>query len=166
MMSKLKPHFLCLVKAGRFPALVFFIHCVLSIGFKAYDRLTWLDVPMHVLGGAAIAYFIDIGIEHLDRLDVVRVGNRQAAVIMVFGLVAASTVVWEFAEFIADAFFNAGAQRSVANVMKDQFMGLVGGITYIGFFSKVAGGALTRASGTRLSEDPAAFAAERKRNEL
>jgi hypothetical protein len=26
------------IRAGRFPALVFLVHCVLSPGFNAYDR--------------------------------------------------------------------------------------------------------------------------------
>ena len=134
--SNLKPHFAFLVRAGWFPSIIFFIHCVLSLGFNAYDRLTWLDVIMHFLGGVAIAYFFDQSIEHLDRLGVMRVGGTMASLVMIIGLVAMSTVVWEFMEFLADTFFDAGSQRGVANVMKDQFLGLVGGIAYVGFFMR------------------------------
>jgi hypothetical protein len=92
---------------------------------------------MHLLGGIAIAYFFDISIEYWVRLGTVHIGSRQAALIMVFGLVATSTVVWEIAEFLADTLFHVGAQKGLGDTMKDQFMGLVGGITYIKFFSKI-----------------------------
>lgn len=121
-----------LLRAGTFPWLVFAIHCVLSLGFNAYERLDWLDVIMHFLGGAAIADFFFQIIGHLDRQGIMRAGGKAAVCLMVFGLTAASTVIWEFAEFLADAFFNAGSQPGVANTMKDQFMGLIGGIAYLG----------------------------------
>lgn len=119
------------IKAGWFPCLVFAMHCILSLGFNAYDRVTWLDIPMHLLGGVAIARFFDVTIEHLHRAGIVRVGSKRASLIMIFGMVALSTVVWEFAEFIADTFFNAGAQRGIANAMKDQLNGLIGGLAYL-----------------------------------
>lgn len=133
MRTGLREHLPFMIDAGWLPSLVFAVHCVLSLAFHAYDRVPSLDVPMHVFGGLAIAYFFHVVVAYGDRLGVVRVGSRRAAMIMVFGLVAAATVVWEFAEFLGDYFFHLGAQPSVANTMKDQFMGLVGGIAYIGF---------------------------------
>lgn len=121
-------------KAGWFPGLVFAAHCVLSLGFHAYDRFVWLDVVMHLLGGVAIAYFFDALVANLDQLGVLRLGDRRTTLVMVFGLVAVAALGWEFAEFAADALFSAGAQRSLANTMKDQFMGLTGGLVYVGFF--------------------------------
>ncbi len=69
-------------------------------------------------------------------MGVIRVEDRLVAGALIFGLVAASAVLWEFAEFFADTFFQAGAQRSIANVMKDQFMGLMGAIAYIGLIQR------------------------------
>ncbi len=135
-MTDWKRQFLLLLKAGRPPILVFLIHCVFSLGFSAYDRLPRLDVVMHIAGGAAIAAFFKAGIEHLNRMGVIRVEDRLVAGALIFGLVAASAVLWEFAEFFADTFFQAGAQRSIANVMKDQFMGLMGAIAYIGLIQR------------------------------
>lgn len=86
---------------------------------------------MHLLGGAVIAYFFDTVIDYADRRGIVHVGGRGAARIMVFGLVAASVVVWEFAEFTADTLFHAGAQCGLADTMKDQLLGLIGGIACI-----------------------------------
>ncbi|MCR4295183.1 MAG: hypothetical protein NUW21_06585 [Elusimicrobia bacterium] len=131
MRSKLKEHLPFLVDAGWPPSLVFAAHCLLSLAFNAYDQMPSLDVPMHLLGGLAIAYFFHAFIRYGDRLGLVRVGSRRAEMIMVFGLVAAATVVWELAEFLADHYFHLGAQPSVANTMKDQLMGLVGGAGYI-----------------------------------
>lgn len=124
-----------MVNAGWFPSLIFLFHCVLSLGFRAYDRLPLLDIPMHILGGIAIAHFFYQSIVYLDELGLAHVGNRIAALIMVFGLVAAATVVWELAEFAADYFFHVGAQRGLGDTMKDQLMGLIGGTVYIGIMS-------------------------------
>lgn len=132
----LKKYLPFIISASWFPGLVFAIHCILSLGFKAYDRLPLLDIPMHLLGGAAIAYFFHVSLVYFDELGFVRIGDRTVELIMVFGLVATSTVIWEFAEFLADFFFHVGAQRSLENTMKDQFNGLVGGIAYIGIFSR------------------------------
>ena len=129
-------HVRFLVRAGLFPSLVFALHCVLSLAFNAYAKLPWLDVVMHVLGGLAIATFIDQGLRYLVKLEVLRLDGRAARSLMVFGLVAASTVFWEFAEFLADRLLDVGAQRSVANVMKDQFFGLVGGCAYLVWAAK------------------------------
>ena len=132
MGTRLKPHLPFLIEAGWLPSLVFAVHCVLSLLFHAYERTPSIDVPMHLLGGAAIAYFFHVVVAYGDRLGLVLVGSRRAEMIMVFGLVALATVVWELAEFLADRFFQLGAQPSVANTMKDQLMGLVGGAVYIG----------------------------------
>lgn len=131
MTSKLKEHLPFMLEAGWMPSLVFAVHCLLSLAFNAYDRMPSLDVPMHLLGGLAIAYFFHGCVAYGDRLGLVRIGSRRAEMIMVFGLVAAATVAWELAEFLADIFFHLGAQPSVRNTMKDQFMGLVGGAGYI-----------------------------------
>lgn len=122
-----------MIEAGWLPSLVFLVHCSLSLAFNAYHHAPSLDVPMHLFGGAAIAYFFHVVLAYGDRLGWVRVGSKAAEMIMVIGLVAVATVVWEFAEFLSDYFFRLGAQPSVANTMKDQFMGLVGGAVYVGF---------------------------------
>lgn len=120
-----------LLRAGRLPIAVFLIHCVLSLGFNAYDRISWLDVIMHLAGGIAIASFFNHAVDYLNESVSFGIKSSAARVAMIFGLVAVSTVFWEFAEFLADTFFNAGAQRSIANIMKDQFFGLLGGGMYL-----------------------------------
>lgn len=93
---------------------------------------------MHFVGGIAMAYFFDQTIGYLDRLELMRVGSRAASLVMVLGLVATSAVIWEFVEFLADRFFDAGSQRGLVNVMRDQFFGLLGGIAYIGFLGRAS----------------------------
>ena len=92
---------------------------------------------MHLLGGVAIANFFHVCVVYLDRLGLMRVGSGRAAVVMVLGLVSIATITWESAEFLADFFFQAGAQRGLADTMKDQIMGLIGGVVYVAFFRKV-----------------------------
>lgn len=138
MGSKLKEHLPFLIEAGWMPSLVFGMHCFLSLAFNAYVRVPSLDVPMHLMGGLAIAHFFRVVLAYGDRLGLIRVGSPRAEMIMVFGLVALATVVWELAEFLADYCFHLGAQPSVRNTMKDQFMGLVGGAGYLALSAKVS----------------------------
>lgn len=134
----MKKHLPFMFAAGWFPSLVFMIHCVLSLGFDAYDRLPGLDIPMHLLGGVAIAHFFRVSVAYLVGIGVLRIGGRPAMLLIVFGLVASATVAWEIAEFLADAFFEAGAQRNLADTMKDQFNGIVGGVVYLGLAGRIA----------------------------
>jgi hypothetical protein len=120
--------FWCAVPA---PAIVFLVHCVLTLGFNVYDRFTWFDVPMHFIGGVAIAHFFTVTLRTMGAEAEWRVGSATIFYIAVGELVGISTVIWEFAEFLADTVLELGAQRSVANTMKDQFFGLAGGLTYL-----------------------------------
>lgn len=120
-----------LFDVSRLPVLIFSVHSVLSLGFNAYDKLSWMDVAMHLVGGIVIAHFFDRALEFSHKEDLTSVARHTDRMLMIFGLVAVAVVFWEFGEFLADAFFNAGAQRSIANTMKDQFFGLLGGALYL-----------------------------------
>jgi len=117
-----------------FPLAVFLFHCVLTLVFDAYDRIEQLDTGMHFLGGIAIAHFISHTIIQLDRSKILSARSPITFFLLVFGLVAASTVMWEFAEFITDYLFDMNIQVSVTNLMKDQFLGIVGGLVYVASF--------------------------------
>ena len=117
-----------------FPLAVFLFHCVLTLVFDAYARIEQLDVVMHFLGGIAIAHFISHTIIQLDKSEVLSVSSQVTFFLLIFGLVTTATVMWEFAEFITDSLFDMNIQVSVTNLMKDQFLGMVGGLVYVASF--------------------------------
>lgn len=131
MRAALKGSLAEFLRAGLPPCLVFGLHCVLSLGFDAYDKMPLLDIPMHLLGGIAIAFFFHSVIKSLDRRGIVRVGSRRAELVMVFGLVAFAAIAWELAEYMADTVFRFGVQSGIGDTMKDQLVGLIGGAVYI-----------------------------------
>lgn len=114
-----------------FPLAVLALHFVLSWGSDAYIRHPRLDILMHLLGGAAIAYFAWKALRHLEDRGTVSAPDRRLLPLMVFALVAAAAVFWEFAEFLSDRFAGTNSQISLANTMRDQFFGLSGGVLYI-----------------------------------
>ena len=110
-----------------FPLGVVTLHVILSQAFDAYDRLTWIDIPIHLLGGVAIGYFFSAVLVRLQVAGVVGPLDVVVHAILVISLVAVAVVSWEFLEFAFDKVFETNVQRSISNIMRDQFVGLVGG---------------------------------------
>jgi hypothetical protein len=50
--------------------------------------------------------------------------------VLLLSLTATAAVFWEFAEFISDQWLNTHLQPSIANTMQDQFLGILGGMTW------------------------------------
>jgi hypothetical protein len=113
------------------PILVFCVHVVTSIAFGGYVEHPWIDIPMHFAGGVAIALFIRAAVLHASDLGLLAHLDATTLRVLVFSLVGTATVFWEFAEFIADTYFAAGAQKGVRNTMSDMFFGLLGGALFL-----------------------------------
>lgn len=102
---------------------------VLLLNFVALRLyLIWpdFDIPMHFLGGCAIA----IGWMVIRRA-MHRVEPHGYAIMTTVAVVALAAVLWEFSEYLADraGLSLAGAnQPSVSDTMGDLFFGLCGGI--------------------------------------
>lgn len=114
-----------------YPLAVVLAHAILSRGFDAYDRIGWIDIPVHVLGGAAIGYFFSAVLIGLARLGLLRASDAMTHALLVLGLVALAAIGWEFLEFIYDSVLGTNVQRSIANVMRDQLAGLAGGLCLV-----------------------------------
>lgn len=109
------------------PVLVLVAHVVLDAGFDVYTARPWLDGPMHVCGGLAIAYVIATALTARDRESPHgRLPGVLEHVLIVTGT-ATAAILWEFAEFGVDRVFGTNLQVSLANTMKDLAMGVLGG---------------------------------------
>jgi hypothetical protein len=84
---------------------------------------------MHVLGGAAIAFFLRYAGGIADRW--LGAPSDAALDLLAFGLTCAVAVAWELGEYFADQYLDAGVQRGLGNTMRDLAMGASGSIAYL-----------------------------------
>lgn len=123
-----------LIPCFYFPLIVFLFSLILHHGFNAYDIFSWIDIPMHFIGGASIAYASILVLRKVRREVVIK--DRFFEVLIVLGFVCIVAVVWEFYEFLIDYFFSLNWQLSLEDTMADFFFGLTGGLS-IAVFRKV-----------------------------
>ncbi len=114
-----------------FPILVLLAHLVISGIFNLYLFFPNIDIPFHYIGGLSVAYTAAQILFYLEREKIIMALDKALFLILIFALTATATVFWEFAEFIGDQLLNTNVQVSLANTMQDQFMGILGGSTWV-----------------------------------
>jgi len=120
------------LRKGGWPAItVFGAHVIASRGLHAYVRYPFLDIPMHFLGGIAIAFFFQSAYRAASRHGIVGPFHRTTHDVLVFALTSTATVFWEFAEFLSDRFFGTHAQLGLEDTLGDMLLGIFGGITLL-----------------------------------
>lgn len=111
------------------PGLVLMFWAIAAKGFDAYIRHPNLDIPTHLFGGLASAYFFDVGIANLrESLGQIHVVFRLA---LSFSLVAVIAIWWELAEFLSDYFLGSHLNLGVADTLGDLFFGLAGAACFV-----------------------------------
>jgi len=123
----IKNKFLKILSFFIFPFIVFMIHMVFAF-YGVYITFTWLDIPMHFLGGLAISYTIVLFLKFFKDKNMINIRNRFIFVLVVVALVILVAVLWEFYEFFLKTFFNVSTQPNLEDTLLDLFMGLVGGL--------------------------------------
>ncbi len=119
-----------MVRAGWAPLLVFLLHVFISRVINGYILYPPLDIPMHFLGGVAMAYFLGKSFSALPEDALARWLRPIAEAVFVVSLTATSSVLWEFAEFTSDSFFGTHAQLGLDDTLLDMAMGITGGLSY------------------------------------
>lgn len=131
------------LKAGGWaPLFVFSLHVVLGRGVRAYDLFPSIDVPMHVLGGVAIAVFVSGCFRRLPRTMAQASRVTVLECVLIVSLAATAAVFWEFAEFSLDQLTGSNVQVSLPNTMKDLAMGMAGAIAFALFRLRQMGSGL------------------------
>jgi hypothetical protein len=118
-------------RAAWLPLGVFLTHVVAARIFNAYESFPLLDVPMHLVGGIAIAYFIRESLLIFCKARLLGPIDAVVELILVFSLVCTAAVFWEFAEFAADRIINTHSQRGLEDTLADMLMGIIGGALYL-----------------------------------
>lgn len=118
-------------RAAWFPALVFACHIIASRFVQAYRTLPALDIPMHFVGGLAIAYFLHAAIDTIARRRLIRAPDRVSGAVLLFALVSTLSVFWEFAEYAAAYTRGTHGRMSLHDTLLDMLVGIVGGTCFI-----------------------------------
>ena len=111
-----------------FPIIALIIHLVLSVT-RAYKTITWIDIPMHLIGGITIGMLYTKILfrfrkkEHLGRI------NKKLFFLFTISLVALTILTWEFLEFGIDNLLNIHTQSGLTDTMVDMFLSFIGGIS-------------------------------------
>ena len=119
-----------------FPMTVLVVHLIASKVLHLYMIFPDLDIPFHYIGGLSIAYTSVQILSYLEKEKISTKLNKVLFLVLIFSLTATATVLWEFAEFIGDQLLDTNIQISLANTMQDQFMGILGGATWVLIYFK------------------------------
>jgi hypothetical protein len=116
----------------------FLVFC-LALAFyfsKSYFIFPWLDIPLHFIGGASIAYS---GILLLRNFpEYICIKNEIVKILILVSFVCLFAILWELWEFLLGNFLmiDLFVQGSLEDTLLDLFLGLCGGI-FVAVFSKV-----------------------------
>ncbi|HKY34041.1 MAG TPA: hypothetical protein VJV23_16045 [Candidatus Polarisedimenticolia bacterium] len=115
-----------LLSGGWAPAGVFLGHLA-AMRLGAYARYEGFDRPVHVAGGAAIAWFFLRACAEARRAGIL--GNPATAVetLLIFALTTTAAVVWEFAEYVSDRWMGTRLQGGLPDTLTDLALGMAGG---------------------------------------
>lgn len=106
---------------------------VLAIMFHVYELFPSFDVPMHFMGGVAMAFVAYYGTLLFMKPHAVQSIPLVVDFLLVLGFVAIIGIGWEWFEFILDHVFvmlrpTIGlSQASIGDTMADLFFDLLGG---------------------------------------
>jgi|SRR3989344_8961212 len=112
-----------------------FILIVHAVGIISgmYYRLWWLDIPMHLAGGAWVALlFLYLFTERWNVFSGKEIEHRVRIFLLALGFVALAAVLWECYEYLYDVFIAERhgfllTQQGVSDTMGDLVNGLIGG---------------------------------------
>ena len=104
------------LRAAWAPLTVLTVSLVAAGQFDLYRRVQWLDIPMHFVGGIALAYFFRA------------FGFRRR---ICFALAVAGAVAWEWSEALADAWLGAQLTHGTADLLRDLLFSALGAACYV-----------------------------------
>lgn len=117
--------------AGFAPIAAFLLHIFLSKVLGSYGAIPNLDIPMHFLGGFAIAFFFWRSVSCSEAEPVLGQLTSFGRFLLALTALGATTVLWEFAEWSGDRLGLTHAQAGLDDTMFDMFVGICGGLCWL-----------------------------------
>ncbi len=118
-------NYLKLIPCFYLPTIVFLINKFLVVPFGIYQLWGWFDIPMHIIGGCAIAYSFILVLRKLDKEIIIK--KRFLEIIIIIGLLSFIIISWEFYEFLRRMILEI-IQNTLEDTLLDLLMGLIGGL--------------------------------------
>jgi hypothetical protein len=131
-------HFLFKIITAPFVVLLLHITATVT-GW--YEMIWWLDKPLHLAGGIAVAISSYYLIKYFESAGKLKISWLPIQVLGIFAIVALAAVSWEFLEFYLDKKIFAMHQPSLYDTMVDLIMGMFGGTitgTLMSYFGRSA----------------------------
>jgi hypothetical protein len=144
--NKVESVFSVVVKA-LFPG--FLLGCLHEIftysGFYVNSGWGWIDIPLHLIGGACVAFAAASLIAYAIKIKKLPPLPWYLFILSVIGVVALVGLAWEFYEFLADVFYPVILrQADNADTMKDLANDLNGGFILVLLLKRRFDNILTR----------------------
>lgn len=116
-----------LFKITALGLVILILHGLFTIA-GLYESFWWWDIPMHFLGGIAIAIASYYLLQHFEHRNLLEIRSKVIYFLIIISIVGLSAVAWEIFEFFIDQFLNlVYMQMSLKDTLKDICMGILGG---------------------------------------
>jgi hypothetical protein len=115
-------------KASAGPLLVFGIHLLALHVFATYYFFPNFDIPMHFLGGLAIAFFFDRALTSASLLRIIEPCHVVHRRILVFCGTCIVAISWEYSEILKYLSFWIQEPAGLEDSLEDLFFGASGAI--------------------------------------
>lgn len=132
----MKKWFNCIVRTIRkgiwLPLCVFMLDkvCIHVYG-NLYVLWPPLDIPMHFLGGVAIAYFGAILIKQCAEGGFIKINSDLMVAVLILALTLSAATFWEYAEWISDHTLGTQSQKGLDDTLLDTLVGFLGGTLFV-----------------------------------
>ena len=118
-------------KASGGPILVFGIHLLGLHLFNTYYFFPNFDIPMHFLGGLAIAFFLDRALMSASLLRIIEPCHVVHRRVLVFCGTCIVAISWEYSEILKYLSFWIQEPAGLEDSLEDLFFGAAGVIFFI-----------------------------------
>ncbi len=124
-----------LLKLIILPSLVYIINDTFQFLAPEFYLLYSVDTFSHFLGGIAIAYSASYALSLIEKRRWIAIQKNILRCGIILSVVMTIAVWWEFYEFLYDYFIDTSSylfvmQPSVADTIKDLYMGMFGTIVF------------------------------------
>ena len=114
-------------RVGWLPIAVFLLHEICAHVVDGYTLWPPVDIPLHLFGGFAIAFFSSGVIIAFADHEVIEHPHALIHAALVFSVACTVAVFWEFAEWTADHTLGTSCQIGLDDTILDLLMGVLGG---------------------------------------
>ena len=125
--------FVTLLEAAWAPLGVICFYAI-GLAFDLYDLFPPLDIPSHLLGGAAITYFYRSAIRNSQTI--VRDIPDLIQTLLAFTCTGTTIIFWEFYENGLDYFLGTHMVRGLEDTLQDMLLGLMGALVFSLFYKR------------------------------